>query len=188
MVQTDYGTKAEAEMVAPFFYEHCPVCSKMSWQHFLSQPPNADGDLWVICETCETVLIYGEKGLIGQRAATEEERKAIPKRPKLSPEELAAWQEDLREGQAEVEAWIRSGCSGLSRVVSEIPSIVEEVQAKMGVNPPLNAENIVEHIRKKMSELPSRVKQEGRLPFNVESILDSLAEPGDARDRPSDEK
>jgi hypothetical protein len=140
----------------------------------------------VICETCETVLIYGEKGLIGQRAATEEEREAIPKRPKLSPEELAAWREDLRQGQAEVEAWIQSGCPGLSRVVSEIPSIVEEVQAKMGVNPPLNAEDIIERTKKIMSELPSLVKQGGRLPFNAESILDSFAEPGDARDRPSE--
>jgi hypothetical protein len=171
-------------MVAPFFHEHCPVCSIVTWQHFLSQPPDADGNWCVICEICETVLIYGENGLVGQRAATEEEREAIPKRPKLSPEELAAWREDLRQGQADVEAWIQSGCPGLSKVISQIPSIVEEVQAKMGVNPPLDTEGMVEHTKKIMSELPSLTKQDGHLPFDIESILDSLAEPDTEVDRP----
>ena len=172
--------------MAPFFPEHCPVCSKMTLQHFLTSPRGTDGNWCVICETCETVLTYGKNGLINQRAATEEEREAIPKRPKLSPEERAAWREDLRQGQAEVEAWIRSGCPGLSNVISEIPSIVEEVQAKMGVNPPLNVESIVERTKKIMSELPSLAEQSGRLPFNVEGLLDSLAESGDATDRPSE--
>jgi hypothetical protein len=172
--------------MAPFFHEHCPVCSKVTWQHFLSQPPDAEGDLCTICEICETVLIYRENGLLGQRAATDEEREAIPKRPNLSPEELAAWREDLRRGQEDVEAWIQSGCPGLSSVISQLPSIVEEVQSKMGVNPPLNAESIVERTTKIMSELPSLAKQDGRLPFDIEGLLDSLAEPGDAAERPSE--
>lgn len=173
--------------MAPFFPEHCPVCSKETLQHFLlSPPPDAEGHLWAICETCETVLMYGENGLIRQRAASEEERKAIPQRTKLSEEELAIWREELRQGQVEVEAWIRSGCSGLSNVISEIPSIVEEVRTKMGVNPPLNVESIVERTKKNMSELPSVAKQGGRLPFNVEDLLKGLAEPSDATDQPSE--
>lgn len=172
--------------MAPFFSEHCPVCSKMTLQHVLTSPRGADGNWCVICETCATVLTYGEKGLVGQRAATEGERETIPTRPKLSPEELAEWRDELRQGQAEVEAWIRSGCPGLSNVIDEIPSIVEEVQAKMGANLPLNVESMVEHTRKIMSELPSLAKQGGKVPFNIEEILDSLAEPGDTADRPSE--
>ncbi|HEY7328838.1 MAG TPA: hypothetical protein VH592_14440 [Gemmataceae bacterium] len=172
--------------MAPFFHEHCPVCSKVTWQHFLAQPPDAESDLCTICEICETVLIYGENGLLGQRAATEEEREDIPKRPKLSPEELAAWREDLRQGQEDVEAWIQSGCPGLSSVISQIPSIVEEVQSKIGVNPSLNAESIVERTTKIMSELPSLAKEDGRLPFDIEAFLGSLAEPRTEADRPSE--
>ena len=171
--------------MAPFFPEHCPVCSKETLQHFLlSRPPDAQGHLWTICEICATVLMYGENGLIAQRAASEEERKAIPERPKLSKEELASWREELRQGQAEVEAWIQSGCPGLSSVVGEIPSIVEEVQAKMGAHPPLNVEGMVEITTKVMSELPLLAEQGGRLPFNIEDILGSLGEPGEATDQP----
>src|SRR4051794_113098 len=99
--------------MAPFTCGHCPVCAARTRQHLLVVPEDEAGDLEVICEDCETVLIFGEAGLVGQRPATEEERAAIPEKHHLSKEELAMWREDMREGQLALEAWIQEGCPGL---------------------------------------------------------------------------
>jgi hypothetical protein len=124
-------------MAAPFTRDHCPVCSAQTRQRFLAQEgasQDAGDELWAICEVCKTVLIYGEDGLIGQRAPTEAERAACP--PPPSAEEMAAMHEELRQGWAAFEEWVQSGCPGLTgEMVSAMPLLAAEL-AKRGVRLP----------------------------------------------------
>jgi hypothetical protein len=126
--------------MAPFMHRYCPCCSAESWQHFLphdGEPQDADSELQAICESCETVLIYRKDGAVGQRAATAEEREAIPPKPDLSKEPWAAMREELRQGMADVEAWIQAGCPGLTHEILNglSPSAVAAL-ARRGVRVP----------------------------------------------------
>jgi hypothetical protein len=99
--------------LAPFTHRYCPCCSADTTQHFLlhgGEPQDADDELQAICEACEAVLIYQAHGSVGQRAATAEERAAIPPKPDLSKEPWVTMREELRQGIADVKAWIRAGC------------------------------------------------------------------------------
>jgi hypothetical protein len=103
--------------MAPFMRRHCPRCLADTWQHFLLRedaPPDAEDELWAICESCETVLIYRADGSVGQRTATAEERSAIPPRPDLSSEPWVTLRKELRQGRADLRAWLEAGCPGLT--------------------------------------------------------------------------
>jgi hypothetical protein len=107
-------------MAAPFTRDHCPVCAAETKQRFLAPTgpsPGAEVELTTICEVCQTVLIYYEHGLVGQRRATALERSACP--PPPSSEEMAAMREELRQGQADYQAWLKAGCPGLTAEISE---------------------------------------------------------------------
>jgi hypothetical protein len=107
-------------MAAPFTRDHCPVCAAETKQRFLAPTgpsPGAEVELTTICEVCQTVLIYYEDGLVGQRRATALERSACP--PPPSSEEMAAMREELRQGQADYQAWLKAGCPGLTAEISE---------------------------------------------------------------------
>ncbi|MBV9864000.1 MAG: hypothetical protein JO316_01470 [Abitibacteriaceae bacterium] len=104
--------------MAPFTRGHCPVCLADTIQQFLlhdAAPQDADGELWAICESCRTVLMHRADGSVGQRAATAEELAAIPPKPDLSQEPWVTMREELRQGQADLNAWIHAGCPGLTR-------------------------------------------------------------------------
>jgi hypothetical protein len=128
-------------MAAPFTRDYCPVCAAQTRHRFLAQAdasPDTGDELWAICEVCKTVLIYGEDGLIGQRPATEAERAACPPPPSAEAmaamrEDLAAMREELRQGWAAYEEWVRAGCPGLtSEMVSAMPLLAAAL-AKRGV-------------------------------------------------------
>jgi hypothetical protein len=107
-------------MAAPFTRDHCPVCAAETKQRFLAPTgpsPGAEVELTTICEVCQTVLIYYEDGLVGQRPAIALERSACPPRP--SSEEMAAMREEMRQGQANYQAWLKAGCPGLTAEISE---------------------------------------------------------------------
>ena len=60
--------------MAPFVRCHCPRCLADTWQHFLLRdgtPQDAESELWAICGSCQTVLIYRQGGTVEQRTATE---------------------------------------------------------------------------------------------------------------------
>jgi hypothetical protein len=101
----------EARM-APFTFGSCPRCSAETRQRFL--PQGADGDLTTICETCFTVLTYREDESVECRAATDDEREAVPPPVVWSEEVRAGWRESLRQGRADLRAWVRAGCPGLT--------------------------------------------------------------------------
>jgi hypothetical protein len=104
--------------MAPFTHRDCPSCSLVTTQHFLphdDRTPDTDDDLQAICESCLTVLIYRADGSVGKRAATAEEREFVPPRPDLSQEPWVTMREELRRGRAEIEAWVKAGCPGLTR-------------------------------------------------------------------------
>jgi hypothetical protein len=125
--------------MAPFTRGYCPVCSAETWQHFLlheSATQNAAGRLSAICESCQTVLIFDEEGLVGQRAATEQDRAAIPARRRPPEKELAAMREELRQGQAVVESWIQAGCPGLTAEMVQAMPLLAAALAKRGVHLP----------------------------------------------------
>jgi hypothetical protein len=96
---------------------HCPRCLAVTRQHFLLRddtPQDAEKELWAICESCEAVLIHRADGSVGQRIATAEQRSAIPPKPDLSAEPWVTMREELRQGRADLRAWVRAGCPGLT--------------------------------------------------------------------------
>ena len=71
-------------MVAPFGHDQCPVCQTQTEHRWLTNDPAEMGpgdEIWAICESCLTVLIYREDGSVGRRAATDAEREVVP--PKI---------------------------------------------------------------------------------------------------------
>lgn len=121
---------------------HCPVCATKTRHHILAVADDGPVDLEVICEDCETVLLYGDAGLVGQRPATEEERAAIPEQHHVSKEDLAMWREDLRQGQLAVDAWMQQGCPGLtSQMLRDLPALAAAL-ARMGARLPQQGEDV----------------------------------------------
>lgn len=98
--------------MAPFTIDTCPRCSAETRQHFLVHDP--DGEITTICETCFTVLTHGEDGSVTCRAATDEERAAVPTPVVWSEQQRAEWRELLRQGLADLRAWLQAGCPGLT--------------------------------------------------------------------------
>jgi len=125
--------------MAPFTRGHCPGCSAETWQHFLPDAtPDAAGGFSMICEGCQAVLICGEDWeVVGQRAATEQEREVIPVRPTCSKEQMARAQEDVQQGMAEIKAWIAAGCPGLTSEMVRHPTIAAAL-VKLGARLPPN--------------------------------------------------
>jgi hypothetical protein len=120
--------------MAPFTHDHCPVCSTQTAQHFLARAEaskETGEEFWAICEGCQTVLIYGEDGLIGQRPASEEERAVC--RPQVSPEPLATMREELRKGLADYQEWERAGCPGLTAEMLRDMPLLAAALARRGV-------------------------------------------------------
>jgi hypothetical protein len=110
-------------------HDDCPVCGHRTRQRFLlhdGAPQDAEGELWAICESCRTVLIYGESGIVGQRAATEQEQAACPVPP--SVEQLAAMREELRKERIFVGA--------TADTIWRVPAYLPYLQ------PPLTAETV----------------------------------------------
>jgi hypothetical protein len=103
-------------MTAPFTRGHCPGCQATTKHRYLFFADAADGEeeLWSICESCFTVFTEREDGSFVQRAATDEERSAVPPPVVWSEEERAEWRELLRQGRADLRAWLQSGCPGLT--------------------------------------------------------------------------
>lgn len=122
--------------MAPFTHEHCPVCAAETTQHFILVDALQPHGLETICEGCQTVLIYGDDGLVGQRAATEEERAAMPRRPKWTAEQWAEYREDMRQGMADVQAWIGKGCPGLTREMLEASPHIAAALTQLGARLP----------------------------------------------------
>jgi hypothetical protein len=123
--------------MAPFTRDHCPVCSTQTRQRFLAQSEasrETGEETSVICEGCQTVLIYGEDGLIGQRPASEEERAVC--RPQVLPEPLAEMREELRRGWADYLEWERAGCPGLTAEMLRDMPLLAAALARRGVRLP----------------------------------------------------
>jgi hypothetical protein len=102
----------------PFTHRHCPRCSaEDTTQHYLLRDGellDARGEWQAVCESCETVLIYRTDGSVGQRVAAAEEREVLPPRFDLSAEPWVTIREEIRQGLADVEAWIQAGCPSLT--------------------------------------------------------------------------
>ena len=104
-------------MVAPFGFDHCPVCGKDTRQRWLTNDPAcmAPGDeMWAICESCLTVLIYREDGSVVQRAATDAERDVVPPKIDTSVEPWTTIFAELRQARVELRTWVQAGCPGLT--------------------------------------------------------------------------
>jgi hypothetical protein len=130
--------------MAPFTHEHCPCCLADTTQHFLlydDSAQGADGELWAICESCQTVLMFRADGSVGQRAASAEERAAIPPKPDLSTEPWVKMRKELRQGMADVKAWIQAECPGLTReMLSGFAPSAAAALARFGVRVPGDGE------------------------------------------------
>jgi hypothetical protein len=98
--------------VAPFFFDSCPRCAARTRQRFLAE--NADDTITTICATCFAVLTHRADGSAECRDATAEERATVPPPVIWSEHERAEWQELLRQGRADLKAWVQSGCPGLT--------------------------------------------------------------------------
>jgi hypothetical protein len=98
--------------MAPFTTRMCPHCSAQTLQHFLTQ--NADGEITTICETCFTVLTPREDGSVECRPATPQERTVVPPPVVWSEQQQAVMRESLRQGRADLRAWVQAGCPGLT--------------------------------------------------------------------------
>jgi hypothetical protein len=86
-------------------------------QRWLTNDPAEMGpgeEMWAICESCLTVLIYREDGSVGQRAATDAERDAVPPKIDTRAEPWATMFTELRKGHAELRDWVQAGCPGLT--------------------------------------------------------------------------
>jgi hypothetical protein len=92
-------------------------------------------DLWAICESCQTVLIYRHDGTFGHRAATDEERAAIPPKVVWSDEQRAEWQESLRQSKTDLRAWILAGCPGLTPEIERdmLPGFLDRIKRFVGL-------------------------------------------------------
>jgi hypothetical protein len=103
-------------MAAPFTRGHCPGCQETTKHRYLFFANAADGEeeLWSICEACFTVFTEREDGSFVQRPATDAERARVPPPVVWSEQERAWWQETLRQGRADLRAWVQSGCPGLT--------------------------------------------------------------------------
>ncbi|WP_029630664.1 hypothetical protein [Zavarzinella formosa] len=122
--------------MAPFTFGDCPVCSKETRQRFLLDGDASNDIVPVICESCNTVLLIGDEGVVGQRSATERELAAIPARPVFSAEQSAELQEEYRRGLAHVDSWIQSGRPGLTaEMLSQMPGLARVI-AKRGAQLP----------------------------------------------------
>jgi hypothetical protein len=119
-------------MAAPFTRGYCPGCRETTKQRHLFFADAADGEeeLWSICESCFTVFTEREDGSFVQRAATDQERAAVPPPVVWSEEERAWWRETLRQGQADLRAWFQSGCPGLTPELERAlrPGALEQVR------------------------------------------------------------
>ena len=101
--------------MAPFGHDHCPVCDKTTTQRWLPEDSDPHADrISAICEECTTVLVYDDSGLVGQRPATDEERKLIPAAPDLDSAAWARMRREWDEGKTGLRDWIDGGCPGLT--------------------------------------------------------------------------
>src|SRR5262245_47958656 len=103
-------------MAAPFTRNLCPGCRAITRHRYLGFEVVADGEevLWAICEACFAVFAEREDGSFLRREATDEDRAAVPPPVVLSEKERAEWRESLRQGRADLQAWVQSGCPGLT--------------------------------------------------------------------------
>jgi hypothetical protein len=103
--------------MAPFWRRPCPVCRTETVQHWLTGGP-AELDpgerMRVICESCLTALTCRADGSVGQRAATDAERDAVPPAVVWPDEQRAEWRGSVRRGKADLRAWVLAGYPGLT--------------------------------------------------------------------------
>lgn len=97
--------------MAPFTWDTCPQCSAETRQRFADQTEDC---ITFICEVCFTALTYHDSGAIDRRPATDEERALVPPPVVWSDADRASWQDDMKEGQSELQAWFQAGCPGLT--------------------------------------------------------------------------
>jgi hypothetical protein len=71
-------------------------------------------EFWAICESCLTVLIYREDGSVGHRDATDAERDVVPPKIDTTVEPWTTMIPELRQGRADLRAWVQAGCPGLT--------------------------------------------------------------------------
>jgi hypothetical protein len=103
-------------MAAPWCYGMCPGCHAKTKHRYLHFETVDGGEevLWVICVECFAVFAERDDGSLLRREATAEDRAAVPPPVVWSEEQRSWWQAALRQGQADLQAWLSAGCPGLT--------------------------------------------------------------------------